>query len=213
MAVSTAPGATASGRVVFEDGAKVNARMFVRSVTTVAGAPTFSNTSVGVDPDLTFEVSGLTDRQTFRTGMLPEGWFFKSVTHEGVDITDSGYDFKPGQRISGIEIHLTRRATTLSGTVQDDRGSPVGDYTVVAFSTNADRWGYQTRFVRSARPDQGGTFTLRGLPPDEYFVVALEYVETGQEFDPEQLANWKAPATTVELREGETKSLSLKLTQ
>ena len=90
---------------------------------------------------------------------------------------------------------------------------PVGDYTVVAFSTNADRWGYQTRFVRSARPDQGGTFTLRGLPPDEYFVVALEYVETGQEFDPEQLAKWKAPATTVELREGETKSLSLKLTQ
>ena len=141
LAVMTAPGATAGGRVVFEDGAKVNARMFVRSVTTAAGTPTFSNTSVGVDPDLRFEMSGLTDRQTFRTGMLPEGWFFKSVTHEGVDITDAGYDFKPGQRISGIEIHLTRRATTLSGTVQDDRGSPVVDYTVVAFSTNCREMG------------------------------------------------------------------------
>ena len=213
LAVMTAPGATASGRVVFDGGAKVNARMFVRSVTTAAGTPTFSNTSVGVDPDLSFEMSGLTDRQTFRTGQLPEGWFFKSVTHEDVDITDTGYDFKPGQRISGIEIHLTRRATTLSGTVQDDRDSLVGDYTIVAFSTNSGKWGYQTRFVRSVRPDQGGTFTLRALPPDEYFVVALEYVETGQEFDPEQLANWKALASTVELRDGDTKTVSLKLSR
>jgi hypothetical protein len=211
LAVDTAPGATATGRVVFEDGSKVNARMFVRSVTTMAGAPTFSNMSVGVDPDLTFELSGLSGNQTLRTGVLPDGWFFKSVTHDGVDITDSGYDFKPGQRISGIEIHLTRRATTVSGTVQDDRGGPVGDYTVVAFSTTASRWGYQTRFVRSARPDQSGTFTLRALPPDEYFVVALEYVETGQEFDPEQLANWRALATRVELQEGTSKTMTLKL--
>jgi hypothetical protein len=185
----------------------------VRSITTVAGAPTFSNTSVRVNPDFTFELSGLTERQTFRTGMLPEGWFLKSVTHDGVDIIDTGYDFRPGQRVSGIEIRLTRRATSLAGTVQDNNGGAIGDYTVVAFSTNPARWGHQTRFVRSARPDQGGQFTIRALPPDEYFVVALEYVETGQEFDPEQLANWKALATTVELREGDTKTLSLKLSQ
>jgi hypothetical protein len=213
LAVTTAPGAIATGRVVFEDGAKLNTPLFVRSVTTLASAPTFSNTSVGVNPDLTFEVSGLAERQTFRTGMLSDGWFLKSVTHNGVDITDSGYDFKPGQRISGIEIRLTRRVTSLSGTVQGARGNPVGDYTIVAFSTNPGRWGYQTRFVRSARPDQSGKFMIRALPPDEYFVVALEYVETGQEFDPEQLATWKALATTVELREGDTKTLSLKLGQ
>jgi hypothetical protein len=211
LAVGTAPGAIARGRVVFEDGGKPSTRLFVRSVTTVAGAPTFSNTSVGVNPDLTFEVAGLTDRQTFRIGMLPEGWFLKSVTHEGVDITDVGYDFKPGQRVSGIDVVLTRRATLMSGTVQDDRGGPVADYTVVVFSTNASRWGYQTRFVRSARPDQDGRFTIRALPPDEYYVVALEYVESGQEFDPEQLAMWKALATNAELGEGDTKTVSLKL--
>ena len=135
------------------------------------------------------------------------------MAHNGVDITDSGLDFKPGQRVSGIEIRLTRRVTTLSGTVQDARGDAAGDYTIVAFSTNAGRWGYQTRFVRSARPDQSGKFVIRALPPDEYFVVALEYVETGQEFDPEQLATWKALATTVEVREGEAKALALRLAQ
>ena len=211
LALTTAPGAVASGRIVLEEGAKVNAPVFVRSVTTVARAPTFSNSSIGVNPDLTFEMSGLAERQTFRTGMLPEGWFLKSVTHENVDITDTGYDFRPGQRVTGIEIRLTRRATSLSGTVQEDAGNPVSDYTVVAFSTNPNKWGHQTRFVRSARPDQGGKFTIRALPPDEYFVVALEYVETGQEFDPEQLANWKTLATAIELREGDTKTMPLKL--
>jgi protocatechuate 3,4-dioxygenase beta subunit len=211
--IATAPGAIASGRIVVEDNAKLNPRVFVRSVTTAAGAPTFSNSSVGVNPDLTFEISGLAGRQTFRTGMLPEGWFLKSVTHDGADITDAGYEFRPGQHVSDIEVRLTRRATTLSGTVQEDAGNPVADYTVVAFSTNPDKWGYQTRFVRSARPDQAGTFTIRALPPDRYCVVALEYLETGQEFDPEQLASWRTRATTIELRDGETKTLSLKMTQ
>jgi hypothetical protein len=211
LVAGTTPGAIARGRVVFEDTAKPNAKLFVRSINTVAGAPTFSNTSVGVNPDLTFEVAGLADRQTFRIGMLPEGWFLKSVTHEGVDITDVGYDFKPGQRVSGIDMVLTRRATLMSGTIQDDRGSPVADYTVVVFSTNASRWGYQTRFVRSVRPGLDGRFTIRALPPDEYYLVALEYVESGQEFDPEQLVMWKAFATTADLAEGDTKTVSLKL--
>ena len=81
LAVMTAPGATASGRVVFEGGAKVNARMFIRSVTTAAGTPTFSNTSVGVDPDLSFEMSGLTDRQTFPHRSASRGLVLQ-VRHE-----------------------------------------------------------------------------------------------------------------------------------
>jgi protocatechuate 3,4-dioxygenase beta subunit len=211
LTIETAPGATATGRLVFEGAAKPSAPLFVRSVKTLASAPTFSNSSVSVNPDLTFDVSGLTGRQTFRIGILPQGWFLRSVTLEGSDITDTGYDFKPAQRISGIEILLTRRATTLSGIVRDESGNQVSDYTVVAFSTNANRWGYQTRFVRSARPDQGGRFSIRALPPDDYYVAALEYVETGQEFDPEQLAKWQAQATTAQLREGEAKTISLKL--
>jgi hypothetical protein len=42
-------------------------------------------------------------------------------------------------------------------------------------------------------------------------VVALDYVETGEESDPEQLEKWKGLATRVALSEGETKSLNLRL--
>jgi hypothetical protein len=212
MVVITSPGATASGRVVFEDGEKPDARLFVRSATTVPGA-TFSNSSVGVNPDMSFTVSGLTERQTFRLGGVPDGWFLKSVTHRGVDIIDTGYEFKPGERVSGVQILLTRRATALTGMVQDDRGDPVGDYSVVTFSSDRNKWGYLTRFVRSARPDQNGRFTIRALPPDDYLVVAVEYLESGQEFDPEQLRAWEPMATKVSLGEGATQAVSLKLTR
>ena len=208
----TAPGANATGRVVFEDGAKPDNRLFVRTAATVPGA-SFSNTSVGVNQDMTFTVGGLTGRQTFRLGIVPDGWFLKSVTHAGTDITDSGYDFKPGERVSGVQILLTRRTTTLTGTVQDDRGDPVTDYTVVAFASDTSKWTYLTRFVRSARPDQDGKFTIRALPPDDYLVVALEYVENGQELDPELLKVWAPLGAKVTLADGATQSIPLKLTR
>jgi hypothetical protein len=210
LVVVTSSGATATGRIVFEEGAKPDARVFVRTAATSPGAA-FTNTSVGVDPDLTFTATRLIERRTFGLGQPPEGWFLKSVTHKGVDITDSGYDFKPGEQVSGIQILLTRRATTLTGTVQDDRGDPIGDYTVVAFSSDRNKWGYLTRFVRSVRPDQDGRFALRGLPADDYLVVALEYLESGQEFDPEQLRAWEPGATRVALGEGAPQSVTLKL--
>lgn len=212
LVVVTAPGATARGRVVFEDGAQPDHRLFVRTAATVPGA-SFANTSVGVGTDLSFTAGGLTDRQTFRLGIVPDGWFLKSVTHDGKDITDTGYTFKPGEHVSGIQILLTRRATTMTGTVQGGRGEPLSDYSVVAFSSDRGKWGYLTRFVRSARPDQDGRFTIRALPPDDYLVVALEYLESGQELDPEQLTAWAPLATKVTLAEGGTQSISLKLTR
>ena len=50
-----------------------------------------------------------------------------------------------------------------------------------------------------------------GVAPDDYLVVALEYVESGQELDPEQLRVWEPLATKVTLGEGGTQTLSLKL--
>jgi len=211
LTLVTAPGSTVTGRVVFEGDTRPAVKLWIRASATAPGAPTFSNSSVGVGSDLTFELRGLVERQTLRVGNLPDGWFLKSITHEGVDITDTGYEFKPGRNVSGIEIALTERATTLSGTVTDDRGSAIADYTVVVFSADSARWLYPSRSVRSLRPDQDGKFSTRGLPPDDYLLVALDYLEAGQEQDPEQLEKWRTLATRVSLGDGESKSVALKL--
>ena len=137
----------------------------------------------------------------------------KSVTHQGTDITDAGLEFKEGGNVAGLEIMLTQRASELSGSVQDASARPVTDYVVVAFSSDRAKWGFQSRFIQSARPNQEGRFSIKGLPADDYFVVALDYLEQGEEGDPEQLDQWKTRGTPVTLGNAEAKGLTLKLTQ
>jgi Carboxypeptidase regulatory-like domain len=214
VTLATSPGATASGRIVFEGGTKPT---FAPAALNAGTMPVeFGIMPLGggvrVRDDWTFEATGLTERRRFRVSP-PQGWYLKSVLHENNDITDTGIDFKEGQQVAGIDIVLTQRVTDVSGTVQDSRAKPITDFVVVAFSPDSLKWGYMTRYVRTVRPNQEGRFSIKGLPPDEYYVIALDYLEAGEEGDPEQLEKWKANATRVTLADGEPKSLTLKLNQ
>jgi hypothetical protein len=167
----------------------------------------------GLHEDWTFEALGLSDRRRFRVNNPPPGWYLKSVTYQGNDITDAGLEFKEGQTVSGVDIVLTQHVTELSGEVQDSRGHAVTDYVVVAFSSDNSKWGYQSRFVRAARPNQEGRFSIKGLPADDYVIVALDYLEPGEESDPEQLEKWKTIGTRITVADGNAKVLTLKLGQ
>jgi len=46
-----------------------------------------------------------------------------------------------------------------------------------------------------------------------HLLAALEDLEAGHESDPEQLEKWKPGSTSVTLGDGETKSVTLKLTR
>jgi hypothetical protein len=213
LAITTAPAARARGRIRFEGGNRPKAppasvRVFAAPLEPFIQM--FSGPG-GVRDDWTFELTGLSDVRRLRVENLPQGWYVKSVTYEGHDITDAGMEFREGQVFNGIEVLLTERATELAGRVVDGSATPVDDYTVVAFAPEPDRWGFMTRYIRRARPDQGGGFALKGLPPGEYLVIALEYVEPGEEGDPEQLERWRAQATPVRLSEGDTKNITLRL--
>jgi len=215
LALVTTTGGSAKGKITFEGNAPGSVSPAAISVGAVPASAALNNMMSGgsarVRDDWTFEVTGLSDRRRFRINTAPTGWFLKSITQDGTDVTDAGIDFSQGQKVSNVEIVLTQRAGTLTGTVQDARDKPVNDFVVVAFSADSSRWGYMTRYVRSARPNQDGRFSVTGLPADEYFVVALDYVESGEESDPEQLEKWKSLATRVTVADGESKPLILKL--
>jgi hypothetical protein len=213
ISIVTSPGGTASGRVLFDAGEKPSFAPAALNLSALS--PEFSAAmpmggSIRVRDDWTWEGTGLIDRKRFRVANLP-GWYTKSVTHDGLDITDTGIEFKEGSHVSAIDILLTQRATEISGTVQDARAPQVTDYVVVAYGRDNDKWGFMTRFIRPARPNQDGRFSIKGLPPGEYHVVALEYIEPGEETDPEQLEKWRPLATSVTLGEAETRQLTLRL--
>ena len=141
-----------------------------------------------------------------------QAWTLKSVMLNGVDITDRPIE-PAGKPISGLELTMTNRASTLTGTVNTAQDQPAKEYTVIVFPEEPQRWQspLSGRYLRQARPDQTGTFKLLGLPPGRYLVAAFENIEDGSSRDPEFLTQVQSRATRVELSEGGTQTVSLKL--
>lgn len=217
VSIVTGRGALARGQIVFEGGTPGNIRFDTMQVMGMPADP--SNMSINIAGSLqgktgddgTFELTGQAGVRRFMVMRAPTGWYLKAVTLNGVDVTDTGYEFKGSEEVDGFQVILTNRTTEVNGTVTDAKG-PTRDYTAVLFSTNPDKWRPGTRFIRVGRPDQQGTFKFTNPPPGEYYAVALDYLEQGEEGDPELLERLKSRAQKFQIGEGETKTVPLKLT-
>jgi hypothetical protein len=139
------------------------------------------------------------------------GWTIRSVRLNGTDITDAGIEFKASEDISGLEVELTNKLTAISGLVTNARGEPVKDYTAIAFAQDRDKWKPFSRYQGAGRPDQDGRFKINGLPPGDYYVIALDKIESGQTTDPDFLEMIRSKATMFTIREGETRTVDLKI--
>ena len=213
VVIVTSKGATATGRVVWEGGAKPTSntlRITAASGDTDPGLAMLGGSS-SVTAEGTFEIKGLAGHRIFRVANVPAGWLLKAVTLNGHDITDSGLEIKGSDAINNLEVVLTARSTEVNGTVKAGN-DPATDYTVVIFSEDAEKWVVpQTRHIHSTRPNQDGRFQLKNLPTGAYYAVALEYIAQGDWFDPEVLERLRAKATRFTLQEGVPETLDLRL--
>ena len=160
-------------------------------------------------PDWTFEIPALTGSGVIRAE-LPRGWFLKAVRLDGKDVTDTVLGFETYQG-KNVEVLVTQTTTEINGRVTDASGRDVSNYVAVAFAEDQQRWTPLTRGIATARPDQQGRFSIRGLPPGRYFVAAVDYLQTGRERDPNVLGQLRATATSVTLAEGATQNVTLGL--
>lgn len=163
-----------------------------------------------IQEDGTFTVHNVFGRARFQVN-LPEGWMVKSIRHEGRDIMDAALELKSGEGVSGVEILITDRVTEINGQVVDGTNAPVGEATVLVFPVDANRWYENSRAIRATRPDQQGRWQLKGLPAGEYLAVALDYVENDAWQDPEYLESLRENSTKVQIVEGATEAVALKL--
>jgi len=101
-------------------------------------------------------------------------------------------------------VTFTDIPTTLAGVFQDAAGRAATDYYMLVFSTDRQFWTPGSRRVRTTRPATDGAFSIKGLPPGEYFLAALTDLEAGEWNDPTLLDELVASSTTVTLRDGQT---------
>jgi hypothetical protein len=157
------------------------------------------------------------ERYRIRHTGIPSGYRVKSVTVAGRDVTEEGFDLAAGP-IADMIITLTKRLTEVTGVVRDAQNLPDGEASVLAFPTNRRLWtatGQLPAFIDLVQVSQKGNYTLKGLPPGEYFVVAAPSIAmpvTTSTLDAETLGRLAPAAERIRLSEGQALTLSLRTT-
>jgi hypothetical protein len=210
LTLITGSGAAIQGTVVSDNGMKLpDARFRVTAVPMDDSQATFMPRAE-VNSSGLFELTGLLGVYTFRFESLPSGWTVKSVTANGMDISDVAAEFRPADRVA-MRVELTDRVTQVTGTVRSNRSVKGG--TVVVFADDPSKWTGTSRFIKTARLTDTGQFTVSGLPPHQrYLAVAVDFIEPDEPHDPDFLQRAKAAASgSFALSAGEQKILELPL--
>jgi protocatechuate 3,4-dioxygenase beta subunit len=148
-----------------------------------------------VNDDWTFEVTPMSGLRIVGAAARP-GWIVKKVTLNGQDVTDTPVDLREHD-VTGVEITLTTRASTITGTAVDSDNTPLAGYSVVVFADDETQWGVWSRRVTYTRTGPQGQFSLRGLPGGGYLAVALPSVISGEWQDPDFLKKQRSNPDVV----------------
>ena len=211
--IVTQGGGTLRGRLEFEgpkpaagyNGARVACAPTERGPLSI-GAP-----SVVVQPSGAFEM-----RDVFGpclVGALLPGAKPHAIRRGEQDLFDTPIQIAPGGVMDGVVITFSLTQSTLAGTVTDDSGRVVTDYTVVVFPGERERWRVPSRLIQATKADQNGVFQVSGLPAGSYLAVALSGGSDGVQLDLGKLDLIRPVATRATVVAGSLTRLQLRLIQ
>lgn len=214
--VTTAKGAVATGRLVFEGGTPPDAdyRRMLVEVISAPGSEFGSQGIRGLRPDIdwTFQMTDLVGAYDFRLTGLPSGWSLKSVRLNDEEM-GAGPITIPGGQEARVDLVLTGRTTEVTGAVTDAAGNTVTAYSIVVFSADERTWQPRSRTVRNGLVAGDGSFRIAQLPPGEYKALACDLVDEGELTNPDVLRQLASQATSFTLSAGQRQALSLKLVE
>jgi hypothetical protein len=136
-----------------------------------------------------------------------DGSFVESVMAGTKDVTDSGLSVGGGT--IAIEVAVSLESGTVDGTVTNDKNEPIANAVVVVVPE--PRYRKQGNRYQRVTADQAGRFSMRGLRPGDYKLLAWEVMEEDEFFDPEYLKSYEDRGTAMHLEKSGHQSASLKV--
>jgi carboxypeptidase family protein len=168
-----------------------------------------------IDADGSFHTMGVPPgKYLLRVPTGGRGWSPRSAIAGGRDILDVPVDVGSTD-VTGVILTISDRPLgTFSGHVQDAQGAPLADATVAVFPFDRTMWTDttpQSRRMRVVRPAASGTYSIPGLPPGDYFIVAVAGGAAAEWQDPTRLEAWAARGNRVTLGDGEARTIDLRI--
>jgi protocatechuate 3,4-dioxygenase beta subunit len=168
-------------------------------------------TASRVDKDGTFELKNVPNGKYFlvvaargQANKLRD-YFTKAVLLNGQEVGDSGFTTAAG---TNLEVVISAKGATIEGMVVDEKGKPVPSVTVVDVPDPERR--LRPDLYQQDTTDERGHFSLRGLNPGSYTVLAFEELQESIT-EPEFLQSHGSQGEKVQLDEGARKSIVVKV--
>ena len=212
LRITLRPSVTVSGEIVWDgppgrlpsvliEPAAGDARLF----------PT--RTGLGVPATQQFSVAGLRAGEYVIRPLIANRTTVVRIVANGQDVTTRTIDTSSGD-ISGVVVTMTTKATAISGSARDVT-EPARPTSVIAFPVDKRQWSRYgfTPLTIAVASFLGQRYTLTGLPPGEYFVVAVDAASGGEWRDPTWLDAASRVATRVTLRWDEPVTADLSLSR
>ena len=220
LAIVVGKGATASGRITFEGAMRPPASPGTARVPIFPmEAQTCQGGQATIADDWTFKVEGLMG--TCSATMRPTfgAWTVKSVTFRGRNVMDDSFTFEPGQHYGDVQIVVTDRRSEILLRVSDEAGQITREFVAIAFPTDRSRWANYPRYVQAFSPPPqvppaayrpnsppagpaglpliAPSGRIAGLPPGEYYIIAVDDIEFEDTTDPEVLGKLASSASRI----------------
>lgn len=225
LTVTLTTGATLAGRIEAQGAAALPAVQGMQiTLTSISGewasgpmAMAQTASAVRVSEDGTFTTAGYPPGRYLVAlgGRIPPGWFLKSAMVNGRDAAWEPFELE-GRDVPNVVVTLTDKRSTISGTTQSASGGAPAQASVVIFPSAWREWiasGMNTQLARVVRTPAAGTFSIAGMPPREYLMLAVESNEAPDIQDPAVFEALARAATSVSVAEGETKTVTLRIVQ
>jgi hypothetical protein len=162
-----------------------------------------------VDANGRFQVEGVFGEGRLAVMGLGRGWMVKSIEYKGANAIDKPIEFVADG--GPLRVVITNRIPIVTGTVTSGNGMPLTDYEVLIFTTDETQWERPGRHARAVRADQQGGFRAEALPAGDYYIAAFSSLDEDNRLSAETLQRARSVAQQITLGEGQTRSVSLKL--
>jgi hypothetical protein len=133
--------------------------------------------------------------------------FLKTTAAGNRDVSDAGISVNGGVVV--LDLVASASGGVVDGVAVDAKGEPVANAVIVAVPEMRLR-GLMERY-RKTVSDQSGRFSLRGVHPGDYTVLAWESVDGGAYYSPEFLKNYEGQGSSLRVNEGDRKGIRVEV--
>jgi hypothetical protein len=139
-------------------------------------------------------------------------WMLKRMLVRGQAVDPLAPVTITGEPQERLEILLTSQLTVVTGTARDSNGALVRDFHAIVFPAQPAASQSVAKRPRIERADREGRFRFEGLLPGDYLVAALiDFDPEDGALDDELLEAIRPSATPLQVSEGGTETLTVKL--